>query len=148
MGNKLIKLGSNSSNTKTELEVYRDLSMDSKPKKGSYVVDKLVNVKAVQNALHNIFSWMPGERVLLPEFGSNLPKLLYRGITPETQEAIVAEINHCIIEWEPRVIVDKVVNIGDVNDTENNTIRLEVRYHIKGLSNEQYSYQYDYNRSI
>ena len=44
-------------------------------------VDKLVNVNAIKNSLHNIFSWTPGERILNPEFGSKLRKLLYEGIT-------------------------------------------------------------------
>jgi len=46
-----------------------------------YMLNRLANVNAIRNSLHNIFSWIPGERVLLPEFGSNLRKLLYEGIT-------------------------------------------------------------------
>lgn len=84
------------------LEVYRDLSIDGKPYDNSYVVDKNVNAIAVKQAIHNIFTWMPGERILLPEFGSRLRTLLYEGITPETEERIVAEIRSIVLEWEPR----------------------------------------------
>lgn len=84
------------------LEVYRDLSIDGKPYGSSYVVDKNVNAIAVKQAIHNIFTWMPGERILLPEFGSRLRTLLYEGITPETEERIVAEIRSIVLEWEPR----------------------------------------------
>lgn len=65
-------------------------------------VSKSVNVRAVRNSLHNIFTWIPGERILLPEFGSRLYTLLYEGITQLTEEQIIAEIRSCVTEWEPR----------------------------------------------
>ena len=65
-------------------------------------VSKSVNVQAVRNSLRNIFTWIPGERILLPEFGSKLYTLLYEGITPLNEERIVAEIRNCVTEWEPR----------------------------------------------
>jgi len=108
MGNKVIGYSGASTAVKKK-EVYVDLNMQSKPavvfstKAPTYKIDRLINVKAVQNSLANLFSWIPGERVILPEYGSNLRKMLYRGITPETEEAIVAEIRHSISEWEPRV---------------------------------------------
>lgn len=55
-------------------------------------VSKSVNVQAVRNSIRNIFTWIPGERILLPEFGSKLYTLLYEGITPLTEERIIAEI--------------------------------------------------------
>jgi len=61
-----------------------------------YKLAKLVNVKSVFNSIRNIFAWTPGERLLNPEFGSNLKKLLYNGITEFTVESILAEIRRCI----------------------------------------------------
>ena len=109
-------------------------------------VSKLVNVKAVQNSLKNIFTWIPGERVLNPEFGSKLKQYLYQGIVPETSEQIVAEIKHCVSEWEPRVRVTEVVDVSTIEDHEDNTIHLEIRYIIPELSDEEYSYSFYYNR--
>jgi len=109
-----------------------------------YRVSKLVNVKAVQNSLHQIFTWIPGERVINPEFGSELQKYLYEGITDQNIEAIVAEVKHCVSKWEPRVVVDKVVNVQTVDDTERNTVRLDIVYHIVGLNDEQFRYTYTY----
>jgi hypothetical protein len=51
-----------------------------------YKIDHLINIYAIRNSLHNIFTWRPGERVLNPEFGSRLYQLLYEGIIPETEE--------------------------------------------------------------
>ncbi len=109
-------------------------------------VSKLVNVKAVQSSLNNIFTWLPGERILNPEFGSRLKQYLYQGIIPETSEKIVAEIRHCISEWEPRVSLTEVADVSTTEDHEDNVIHLEIRYTIPDISDEQYSYSFYYNR--
>ena len=112
-----------------------------------YGIDKLINVQAIINSLHNIFTWRPGERILNPAFGSRLYTLLYEGITPETEERIAAEIHSCVSEWEPRVSISEIRDISTTDDTENNTIHLEVVFTIPSLSDEQYHYSFVYNRS-
>lgn len=111
-----------------------------------YKLAKLVNVKAVFNSLHNIFTWTPGERIINPEFGSNLRKLLYEGITDFTSEAIISEIRRCISEYEPRVNVVTIKNASKVDDTENNTIQIDIIFTIPELSREQFIYSYKYNQ--
>jgi predicted component of type VI protein secretion system len=58
---------------------------------------------------------------------------LYNGITDFTSEQIMAEIRNCVSKWEPRVNIIKVINMSDINDTENNTIRLDIIYTIPSL---------------
>lgn len=111
-----------------------------------YKLEKNINVKAVQDSLHNIFTWIPGERILNPEFGSNLYRYLYAGITDFNAEQIMAEIRRCISELEPRVQLEQVKNISTIDDTENNTVHLEIIYSIPSLNSEQYSYTYIYHK--
>ena len=145
MGNKVINLGSKVSHR--NLEVYRDVSMISDKVNGNFKISKDVNVKAVFNSLHNIFTWMPGENILFPDFGSRLRKMLYEQITEYNVEQIVAEIRGVVLKYEPRVNIIKVVNVSDINDTENNTVRLDIIFTIPSLSNEQYNYSYIYKRT-
>lgn len=149
MANRIVQIGLTPDEAlakKYSLEVYKDISMEAKPAFGSYKVDKKVNVKAVQGAIHNIFTWFPGERILLPEFGSRLYTLLYEGITPLTEERIVAEIRQCVSEWEPRANIVEIRNISDIDNTEDNTIRIEVVFTVKGLDDKQYTYSFTYDR--
>lgn len=113
----------------------------------NYMISKLVNVNAVKNSIKQIFTWIPGERIINPEFGSNLRKYLYEPITEENQERIVAEIRQCALRWEPRIIVDRVVKATTTDDVENNTVKLDIYYRIKGLNDKQFIYQYEYSRS-
>ena len=147
MGNKVINLGNQTKASQENLEVYRDISMSSDKVNGNFKISKDVNVKAVFNSLHNIFTWIPGENILLPDFGSRLRKMLYEQITEYNVEQIVAEIRGVVLKYEPRVNIIKVVNVSDINDTENNTVRLDIIFTIPSLGNEQYNYSYIYKRT-
>ena len=153
MANRVIQIGygaPEASNAPYKNEVYRDLSMVSQPSgmqngEVQYKVSKNVNAIAVRNAVANCFTWIPGERILLPEFGSRLYALLYEGITPDTEEQIVAEIRKCVSEWEPRAQIVEIRNASTIDDTENNTIHIEVVFTIAGLDDKQYVYSFTYN---
>ena len=137
MANKVIQFSQSSLAKKIEdnvKEVFLDISMQSKQQGNKCTIDKLVNVNAIRNSLDNIFSWTPGERILNPEFGTNLRKLLYEGITDFNVEQIVAEIKHAVAQWEPRVQVANIVDVSATEDHENNTVHLKVIYTIPGLS--------------
>ena len=116
-------------------------------KRAHYKLEKNINVNAIKQSLRNIFSWIPGQRILNPEFGSNLKKLLYEGITENNKERIMAEIRKCITIWEPRVQLEKVVDKTTVNDAEENTVKIDIVYTIPSLSLEQYSYTYEVTKS-
>ena len=107
-----------------------------------------INVRAIQQAIHNIFSWTPGERILNPEFGSKLRQYLYEGITAYNTEQIMAEIRHCFEEWEPRARLDQVINMTNTEDIENNTVRLDIIYSIPSLTTEQYRYTIEVEKPV
>lgn len=116
-------------------------------KLSGYKLDKLVDIKSVQNSIDNIFSWTPGERILNPEFGNRLYQYLYEGINQYNEEQIVAEIRNCVSRWEPRVTITNITNVSEVSDTEDNTIILNIEYYINGLNGIIYNKQYQYNRN-
>ena len=148
MANKVIQIGSKQQTKSLESEeIYLDLSMESKQIKDKYRISKSVNVRAVQNSLDNIFRWIPGERILNPEFGTKLYHLLYEGITKYNEEQIVAEIKSSVSKWEPRVVIKDIENISTIDDTEDNTIVINIKYYIKGLPDTIFDKQYIYNRS-
>ena len=98
------------------------------------------------NSLNNIFTWIPGQRVINPEFGSKLQYYLYEGITEENIEKRISEIRFSVSKWEPRVSIVKVLNVTSVDDKEDNIVRLDIIFTIPSLSKEQYTYSYIYNR--
>ena len=110
-------------------------------------MSKEVNVKAVFDSLNNIFTWIQGERILNPEFGSRLRYYLYEGITPENKEQIVAEIRGTCLKWEPRVNIVSVSARDNVLDAEDNTVTVDIVFTIPSLSDKQYQYSYIYDKT-
>ena len=152
MGNKIVQYGDGNPPVTFDTRVrWRDVSMQSSQKNMPSAnsqrlpkVDALINVEAVKNSLRQIFTWIPGERIINPEFGSNLRRLLYEGLTDYNKELIMAEIKHSVSVWEPRVQIESVVNAGNVDYDENNTVYLEIVYTIPSLTDEQFKYRYEY----
>lgn len=160
MVNKTFNIGNTSQSqviTNEDSIIYSDISMKNGQKTnkksefygdplGRYI-DRSINVRAVQNSLDNIFSWIPGERIINPEFGSRLQYYLYEGITQYNEEQVVAEIKASTSKWEPRVVIKNVYNRTESTDRDDNTIVLDIEYYIVGLPETLYTKQYILNRS-
>lgn len=106
-----------------------------------------IDVKAVKGAIKNILTFYPGDRILDPEFGNNLHRYLYEGINETNNERIGAELRNCLNKYEPRVSIDSISYITTTDEIDRNTVHLQVKYHIKGLPNANYSEDLIYNVS-
>ncbi len=62
----------------------------------------------IRQALWIILSTSPGERVMLPTFGCDLMSKVFTSLTTTAANEIAAMVTRAIIEWEPRVTVEKV----------------------------------------
>ena len=126
---------------------YIDLSMDSSSTtfagKKHMKIDRLTDIVAVQNAMKNIFSWIPGERILDPEFGNSIRKFIYEGNTEVTAEKTIQEVQALVNKYEPRVVLDSVGRdpnaISLEDQKENNELDIRVIYHVKGFPSQKYS---------
>lgn len=67
------------------------------------------DLAAILNSLNNLFNTLPGQRILLPEFGLNLLQYLFNPVSEENGEVIGNNILNSIIKWEPRVTVQKIL---------------------------------------
>lgn len=128
---------------KRNVDYNRELS-----NKAHFKLEKNINVNAIKQSIKNIFSWMPGERIINPEFGSKLRSYLYQGITAYNVEAIMAEVQRCFSVWEPRANLVSVRDISSIEDTDDNTVQIEIIYTIPSLSPEQYSYTIEVQKTV
>jgi phage baseplate assembly protein W len=79
----------------------------------------------IKSNLINLLLTNKGERVLNPEFGSDLKRILFEQITPSTEDNIRNTINTAINIYIPEVTADEII-IN--NDPDNNTISITVNY--------------------
>lgn len=138
MGNKVISFESTAPELKSYEYTYADVSMEAEFIRGKMRVAKKKDVDAVKGAVKNIFTWIPGERILLPDFGNTLRKLLYEGITDLNSEQIVAECQMLMTKWEPRAVIDRLFKKDSIEDQENNQVSIVMIWHVAGLPETKY----------
>lgn len=71
-------------------------------------VRKVVNGDVIADSLRNILRTKKTERVMLPEFGSNIDSILFEPMCEETASMIYHEVIDAIERWEDRVYIEKV----------------------------------------
>ena len=144
MGNKTVSFRNDSLEKKAYTYTYADISMEAALSSNlpgnldKFVFAKKLDVDAVKGAVRNIFSWIPGERILEPEFGNTIRKYLYEGITEYNSEQIVNECKMLMTRWEPRAAIDRIFKKDSTEETENNQITVIIVWHVLGLPDQQY----------
>lgn len=76
------------------------------------------DLSAIYNSLTNLFNTLPGQRVLLPNYGLNLLQYVFLPISKEYGRLIGDEIINAIEKWEPRVFVERVDVVARPDDNE------------------------------
>jgi len=90
------------------------------------------DILAIDRAIHNVFEWLPGDRILLPEFGNLIYKYLSELISDVTSKNIASSIAK-MFEWDPRV---KLLKINVDPRPDENEYRLQIIYEIPALSKQ------------
>ena len=77
-----------------------------------------INLNAIKNSLKNLFNTLPGERILLPEYGADLRRFIFEPISETTASNIGRSIRRAFDQWEPRVTLVNldIVGIADVHE--------------------------------
>lgn len=70
----------------------------------------------IREAIYVILMTQLNERIMLPQFGSNMRTLLFEPNTVATRQQIAEEIKEALGVWEPRIRVQSVDVVADPND--------------------------------
>ena len=62
----------------------------------------------VRQAILIILGTDPGERVMRPDFGAGLRAFVFEPMTPTTLEALRQRVQEALVDWEPRIDVERV----------------------------------------
>jgi phage baseplate assembly protein W len=111
--------------------------------KGGNIVDMLEAEADIKSALGIILSTTVGERVMQPEFGCNLNKLVFEPLDTTFSTFITEQIKNAILFFEPRITLDDVVYEADVL---NGKVDITVHFTINGTntrSNIVYPYYFN-----
>lgn len=105
-------------------DLHQDLVTDSR---GS--LKKVINVDSVRTSINNILGTAQGERVMLPEFASNLRDMLFEPLDEELMHLAATEVKRAVERWDDRV---SVIGVDFNQDPDNNQISMSMKFTIKG----------------
>ena len=78
------------------VEIWSDLHQDLLASDSG--IRKVVNVDSVKTSIDNILRTRLGERVMLPQFGSAFPDILFESMTSDMQDNLISSIQSVSIE--------------------------------------------------
>ena len=102
--------------------------------KGIFRVDS--DVALIESNIIQILGTHKGERVMLPEFGSNIRKFIHEPLDHITCALLRVEIFDAIKRWEPRIILD-TANSKITAYPEEFRVKVELHYKFKGHGAKQ-----------
>jgi len=99
-------------NTYIDLEV--DLEIDYTRTNPLYNIKEQKDIvadydlNAIKNSIYNIFTTMPGQKILNPIFGLNLLQFLFTGVTSANARLLGDTILQGLTRFEPRMTVQNI----------------------------------------
>src|SRR4030065_791662 len=63
---------------------------------------------SISQSIRTILSTRPGERIMLPEFGSSLYRFIFEPMDEFTTQSMQYEVDAAVRQWEDRVYVSNV----------------------------------------
>lgn len=117
-------------------EIYSDINnkLLASDREDVYKYDE----ESVHQAVVNLISTRPTERLFRPSYGNDLGALLFEPFDEITAQVILNKIVRMFADYEPRVELE-LQQTKVTPDIERNQYGLELAYRIKGIPNQIFS---------
>ncbi len=89
--------------------------------------------ESIKESIRIILETMEGERVMRPDFGCGINRLVFEPNNTSTTTLIAFHIKEALMKWEPRIEVLDVNVIPDANNGKNE-LRINIEYMIKSIN--------------
>ncbi len=84
----------------------------------------------IREAIRIILGTAPGERMMRPDFGASLDKLVFEPISAATTALARHYVEETLIRWEPRIDVIEV----QVTTRAANQLLIDIRYRVRATN--------------
>jgi phage baseplate assembly protein W len=82
----------------------------------------------IKESLYILLSTKPGERVMMPDYGCDLNKMVFQAIDASLITQMEDIIQRAILYFEPRILVEKI-DISADNETEG-LLNIDIHYKV------------------
>ena len=83
----------------------------------------------IEQAIQIILLTTQGERGMLPEFGAGLRSFVFEPNSPPTHRALEAAVRRALVDWEPRIDVERIEVVPDAD--EPNLLAIQIDYVVR-----------------
>lgn len=87
--------------------------------------------ESIKQSVKIILRTRKEERIMLPQFGTNLRKYLFEPLNQTVREIIKTEVINALYEWENRI---REVEVGFTDTAGNGSLCVTVGYCVAGLN--------------
>lgn len=93
-----------------KLDLQFDYTRNNELLKNKEIKDSVnsLDFDAIRNSIFNLFTTIPGQKILNPAYGLSLAQYLFEGVSQNNGYLIAQEIVEGINKYEPRVYVNNV----------------------------------------
>ena len=108
---------------------FKDLNITFKkhPVTNDVVVSK--DASAIKQAIVNLLMTNKGERLMNPNYGSDIRRYLFEPLDYGTAQQIIGNIEFTVSKWEPRI---QILNLDAIPNYNDNGFDVEMTYEIIG----------------
>ena len=99
--------------------------------KGLCGVEMLSGKEDVQSSIEIILKTGIGERIMRPDFGAHMEKLLFEPLNLTLQTRMKSIVENALVQFEPRVFINEVRLEADQNE---GLVRIYIDYTIEGTN--------------
>jgi len=102
---------------------------------GAFAVN-FTSINQAKSNLQNLILTKKGERLMQPEFGCDIWKIIFEPIIEgDIESKIESSILDAVNIWLPYLNIDTILFDYDENDIDTNKIQLEIQFSLKSNSN-------------
>ena len=102
---------------------------------GAFAVN-FTTINQAKSNLQNLILTRKGERLMQPEFGCDIWKIIFEPIVEgDIESKIENSILDAVNTWLPYLNIDTILFDYDENDIDTNKIQLEIQFSLKSNSN-------------
>jgi phage baseplate assembly protein W len=132
----------------SNVKVGIDLPIRRGDEKDGWMASTSTTIDAVKNNIRNLLKTNQGERLMQPNLGTNLRRLLFEQIEGETLVSVQNQILDTMEIWLPFVEVRDIRIVNDDSRTDANQIVVNILFNIKQDPNTVDSVSIDFNSAI
>ncbi len=104
-------------------------------------VEMLEQEADIASSLEILLSTIPGERVMLPQYGCNLEELVFESLDTRMKTLMADKVESAILYHEPRIDLESV-RLDDSGELEG-VVLIEIVYRVKS-TNSRFNFVFPY----